>query len=73
MATEHASADVIVKINETDIIDAFAPTCTVISENATCFSGTELLDRMKHYGVLWMPLLAFALMSNVSAERMVEH
>lgn len=56
---------------KTEIIHVFASPYTVISDNATNFTTTIILNGMDKYGVTWEQLLAYAPMANHCAERIV--
>ena len=67
----NATADVVIDFVKTHIIYTFGPPKRIISDNATCFTATNLKAFMKNEGIDWHTVMAYAPMSNGKAERMI--
>ena len=70
-ATETATSAEVIKFVKEEIIHSVGPPRTIVSDNATCFSAAALKNFMSRQGISWKPVLAYAPLSNVKAERMV--
>lgn len=69
--TENATAEVVARFVEEEVVSPFGPPKKIISDNAGCFTARLLSNLMGKYGIEWKTVLAYAPMSNGRAERMV--
>ena len=71
IATANSTGQVVLGFVKREILYSFGPPRTIVSDNATCFTASDVSSFMAQHGITWRTFLAYAPMSNGREERMV--